>query len=260
MQSCLAAGALMVLCALSGSVLAQQAEDKCAADDLKIVARDLKLPELSPRADEGNVIAAACRTWPYRSNLLLAALAYDEGVEYEKKLIVAVIDEKTRRVVSSLRSTIGEDAVTEVGEYSLRLDTARYQLADGVRAFGVRFNSSARGASCGEAYWGDELTLYVPEGSNLRPVVTMNLSQQHWLKGCPAATSSALWEDAALAVGMARASTNGFHDLEVTAKISVSVEGDAAAGELKDRIERHTLHYDGKTYQKGKAVPWWLAI
>ena len=250
---------VMFLSLLSGAAFAEVREDKCVPDVYETVSRTMKMSAFSPRQDGGNVISAACRTWPYKTSLVLAAFAYDQGVEYEKRLIVAVIDEKTKRVISSYRSVIAEDAVTEVGEHSLKLNTAKYQLADDVRAFGVRFNSSAHGANCGEAYWGDELTLFVPEGKTLRPVLSLNLYQQRWLQGCPAATSHALWEDAMLTVSMADTSMNGFHDIVVTAKITVNADG-ASTGNHRDRIERHTLHYDGITYQKAQSIPWWLAI
>lgn len=253
--------AALVLCFFSATAFAQAQPrgDICAPNVYETVKLDLKISEFSPKQDGGNVISAACRAWPYKPNLLLAAFAYDEGAQDEKRLVVVIIDEKTRRVSSRFRRTIGTDAVTEVGEHSLKLDTARYQLAEGVRAFGVRFNSSAHGANCGEGYWNDELTLFVPEGEKLRPVLSANLYQQRWLRGCPAATSAALWEDALLSVSMAKTGTNGLHDLIVSAKITVNAEG-APTGEHQDRVERHTLHYDGKAYQKGRSVPWWLAI
>jgi len=124
---------------------AQTREDTCAPDVYKAVKQHLKINEFAPRQDDGNVISAACRIWSYKTNQLLAAFAYDESVEYEKRLVVLILDEKTKSVISSFRGDIGEDAVTEVGEHSLKLDTARYQLGESVRAFGIRFTSSARG-------------------------------------------------------------------------------------------------------------------
>lgn len=249
----------VALCVVSGSTFAQLQGDVCASEIYEAVGRDLNIQGFSPRQDEGNVISSACKAWPYKPGLLLGAFAYDEGVEYEKKLLVAVIDEKSKHITSRYQSEIGEDAVTEVGESSLTLDTARYQLADDVRAFGVRFYSYAHGGNCANGYAGNELTLFVPEGKILRPVLSLNLYQQQWLQGCPAATSQALWEDAKLTVSMANTSTNGFHDIVITAHIAVNAEG-VSPGKHKDRVERHTFHYDGKTYQKGKNVPWWLAI
>lgn len=248
--------ALMLCCVLSGSAFAQSKEDQCSSDAYAAVNKSMKITQLSP----DNVISAACRTWPYKTNLILAVFAYDEGAKDEKQLLVSVIDKKTRRVVSSFQDTFYEDAITEVGVNSLKLDTARYQLTENVRAFGIRFNSTARGASCGEARWGNELTLFVPEGKNLRPVASLNMYQQQWHRGCPAAMSSALWEDATLTVGMAKSSTNGFQDLEITAKIEVNAI-ESPTENLKNRIEQHTLRYDGKYYKKERnLVPWWLAI
>ena len=251
--------AALVVCFFSATTFAQTWEDTCAPDVFKAVKRHLNIDEFAPRQDGGSVISAACRIWPYKTNQLLAVFAYDGGIEYEKRLVVLILDEKSKSVISSFRGDIGEDAVTEVGEHSFTLDTARYRLNESVRAFGVRFNTSARGASCGEARWNDELTLFLPEGKNLRPVAVLNLYQQRWLEGCPSATSHALWEDAMLTVSMGEANTNGLFDLVVTAKITVN-SMDAPTRNLKDRIERHTLRYDGKFYRKGKSVPWWLAI
>jgi hypothetical protein len=251
--------AALVVYLFSTIAFAKTQEDRCLPYVYMAVKQHLKINEFAPRHDGGNVISAACRIWPYKTSQLLAAFAYDEGVEYEKRLVVLILDEKTKNVISSFRGDIGEDAVIEVGEYSLKLDTARYQLGESVRAFGIRFTSSARGANCGQGYWGNELTLFVPEGKNLRPVVALNLYQQQWLEGCPAATSHALWEDAMLTVSMGKTSTNGHFDLVVTAKITVN-SMDASTRNLKDRTERHTLRYNGKFYKKGKSVPWWLEI
>ena len=251
--------AALVVCLFSTMAFAQGREDTCAPDVYEAVKQYLKVNDFAPRRNGGNVVSAACRVWPYKTNQLLAAFAYDAGVEHEKRLVVLILDGKTKSVVSGFRGSIGEDAVIEVGERSLEVDTARYQLGESARAFGIRFTSAARGASCGQGYWGNELTLFVPEGTNLRPVATLNLHRQRWLEGCPAATSRALWEDAMLTVGMSEARTNGLFDLVVTARITVNSKG-MSPGSLKDRTERHTFRYNGKSYEKGKSAPWWLAI
>ena len=62
-----------------------------------------------------------------------------------------------------------------------------------------------------------------------------------------------------LTVGMSEARTNGLFDLVVTARITVNSKG-MSPGSLKDRTERHTFRYNGKSYEKGKSAPWWLAI
>lgn len=253
----LAAALLVYL--FSAPAFGQTRDDTCTPEVYKAVKRQLKINKFAPPQDGGNVISSACRVWPYKTSQLLGAFAYDAGIENEKRLAVLILDEKSKSVISSFQSEITEDAITEVGERSFTLDTARYRLNESIRAFGVRFNSSARGASCGEARWNDELTLFMPEGKSLRPVAVLNMYQQRWLEGCPAATSHALWEDANLTVSMGETKTNGLFDLVVTATITVN-SIDAPTRNLKDRTERHTLRYDGKSYQKGKSVPWWLEI
>ena len=234
---------VLVACLLSATALAQTRADVCAPDVYEAVKQHLQIDRFAPRRDDGNVIAAACRIWPHQPDSLLAAFAYDEGVEYEKRLIVLVLDAKTKRVVSSARHVIGEDAIIAVGEHSLAL---------------VIFQSGARGASCGQGYWGNELTLFLPEGSTLRPVAVLNLSFTRWLEGCPAtANDRALWEDAQLTVRVGTTRINGLFDLIVTASIGVSAMN-VSPGRRKDRVERHTLRYDGKVYTRGKAAPWWL--
>lgn len=249
---------LMLL--FAGAASAETQAQSCADDIYAIVRRDMNIKDFSPKRQDGNIISESCKSWPYNHNIVLSAFAYNAGVEFEKTLIVAMIDKKTKRVVSSYRSVISEDAITEVGEDSLKLDTARYQLATGVRAFGVEFNSSAIGASCGEANWNNELTLLVPKGKELRPVLSLYLYQQKSIQGCLSVQSpDAIWQDASLTIGIEKTNINGFYDLLATATITTHSNG-APIGNIKDRVERHLFRYNGKFYEKGKIVPWWLGI
>lgn len=235
-------------------------EEKCTDGIYTIVEREVKTIDFAPREQGGNVISESCKSWPANENIALTAFAYDEGVETEKTLIVAMIDRKAKHIVSDYRIKIGEDALIEVGESSLQLDTARYQLKKNLRAFGIRFNSAARGPSCGEGHWNTELTLLVPDGKKLRPVLNLYLYQQKSVQGCLSAQDpDAIWKDADLTVSLAKTSTNGLRDLLVKAKITTQSNG-AQIGNIKDQVEYQVLRYNGKYYDKGNNVPWWLAI
>ncbi|HEY6896601.1 MAG TPA: hypothetical protein VI279_05015 [Rhodocyclaceae bacterium] len=236
-------------------------EDEICTDDIRaIVSREMKIEALVPRRQDGNIVSESCKSWPYNKNMMLSAFAYDAGVEYEKTLVVAMIDMKTKRIVSRYQTIISEDAVTEVGEYSLRLDTARYQLAKGVRAFGLRFNNSARGASCGEANWNDELTLLVPEGKQLRPVLSLHMYKQQSIQGCLSVQDpTAIWRDANLTISVEKSSTKGFYDLLATATITHSSNGESLEN-LKDHEEQHVFRYNGKIYEKSNSAPWWISF
>ncbi|WP_417068736.1 hypothetical protein [Niveibacterium terrae] len=249
--------AALAVCLVAGSVQARSEEKTCVPEVYEAVMTDLKTVELSS-GEGGNVVSESCKIWPYDERFILAALAYDAGEEYEKQLVVAVIDRKSWRVSSHYKKTVDEDAATEFGAGSLRIDTARYQLADGVRAFAVRFDSSSMGPSCGEASWSDELTLFVPEGKQLRPVLNLAMNKQKSFSGCLSTESSnAVWENAKLTIGVGTTRTNGLSDLQVTAKITADSNG-PRLGKHKNRTEQQVFHYDGKVYRGEKNVPWWL--
>lgn len=207
-------------------------------------------------AIKGEVVSAACKPWPHDRKLLLSAHAFDTGADEDKTLVVAVVDAAARRVVSSYRVTVGEDAAVHFGERSLAIDAAPYQLAPNVRAFGVRFASDARGASYPDGIWSDELSLFVAEGVALRPVLRgVPMSRSEARKGmfCGAA-EELVYDQASLTLGMATAASHGYADLVVAARV-IRHEGDAQGAA---KTERYTLRYDGREYRAGKHQPWWL--
>ncbi|MDR2637179.1 MAG: hypothetical protein LBB55_02475, partial [Zoogloeaceae bacterium] len=184
------------------------------------------------------------------------ALGYDAGVEYEKELVVAVID-KRKRVVSSIQWKVEEySAYTKLGDGSLRFDTARYQLAEDVRAFGLVFNSSAIPPGCADWNRGDQLILLVPDGKSLRPVLSLYRIVQQSIEGCISVqVPDAIWEDAMLTIHIENSHTNGFRDLRVTANIYPQSNG---APIDQPRVEHVIFRYDGKRYKPSGEVPWWL--
>lgn len=199
------------------------------------------------------VDAATCRSAPDDPGRTLAALAYPANDEGVKKLVVAVVDGSTTRVVRHYQVDVTEDAALMVGADSLSLDNARYQLAPGVRAFGLRFKSDAHGPSCADGIWRDELTLFVPDGDALRPVLQGLAMSRSWARqGCFGNGGGTLvYDEATLSIALAPTRTKGYADLEVSARIRRNGEGAA-------KIERVMLHYDGTEYRIGGKAPWWF--
>jgi hypothetical protein len=241
-------------CVFSFNSLAEYVDNHCASEDIEIIKKQLNISNFAPRNNSGVIISSACKQWSYNKNHLITAFAYDSGNEEQKDLYVSIIDKNNRHIIHSLKSTINEDSTVAVGPFSLKLDTAKYQLSDNLRAFGLRFYSSALGPSCGSGYQNDQLTLYIPDREYLRPVLTLNTAVQRWLKGCPAEVSDSLVEEATLTISVANTSSNGFHDLIVTAKIMTS----SPSVEPKHKIEHYVLHYNGHSYQGLPQRPWWL--
>jgi hypothetical protein len=263
--------ALFALVFATGALAAAD-ERKCNSEIYAAIERDLRLADFAEQArDEGKgfIVAQACKTWPYKPEWTLVALAYPtdgdhdadvqerislgEGIQWA--IITAIFDKKTRRIVHSDQRQIQEDAEIAIDDRSLGFDTARYQLADNVRAFGLRFTSAARGASCAEFFKSGRLTLLIPEGQSFRPVLGLYRQTAEAIVGClnmPAPLGDNAHHYANLAIGVEKTPTNGFYDLRVTATIE----------EDGDRVKReHVIfRYNGKHYAPVGKVPWWLAF
>lgn len=248
---------------LSPSARASEAQP-CGPDVVELAGHFLGVADFDAGGDASPVIAFACRPAPDQPGVLLAAFAYTVSPggkpppEYEKQLALLVIDRARHRVLASRKEVISEDAVTRVGTDSLLLDTARYLLAPGVRAFGLRFRSAGVGPGCADNTAGELLTLYVPEGRTLRPVLKLDMSAARALAGCVGHGGPAsIVESASLTLAMAPTRTQGYADIVVRASIDAWGGDEAKAEDVpKARIETITLHYDGRRYPV--AGEWWL--
>lgn len=241
---------MRILCVLAACLWMRSAAAADACDGVAAaVAQDAAL--------KADVVSAACKPWPHDRNLLLTAHVFGAGEEEDKTLVVATVDAATRRVVSRYQVFVAEDAAVHFGERSLSIDTAPYQLAPGVRAFGLRFASDARGASCPDGIWRDELTLFVPDGRALRAVlrgVPMERSEARKGMFCSAG-GELVFDEARLTLGMAPTASHGYADLVLSARITRH-DGDKPGAV---RTERQTLRYDGTEY-RAAGQPWWLSF
>ena len=244
------------------------ADESCASPIIESVGKYFAIRNFTPylESENGVVVAATCKAWPYKDNIVIAAFAYaaragvQEDTESEKGLLVLMLDKQSRSIVSSYRDTIAEDAMTEVGSDSFQLDTARYQLSKDVRAFGVRFRSSARAPSCAENDFGNELTLFAPNGNQLRPVFSQFMNFQRALGGCLGTiTGQDTWEYASLSISIENTVSNGYADLKVTAVIEpdTDIKPPPPTMDMKKRVETRQLHFDGHAYQLVGDPPWW---
>lgn len=244
---------LPLLAALTPAfAIAESSDSSCAGDVYNAVGRYLKIDNFLPRTAGGTVVAETCKPLPHDPSRLLAAIAYDTGIESKKSLVVALLDANMLRVIADYRETIDEDAVTAVDEGSLRLDTARYQLTPDLRAFGVRFKSSAGGPSCGAAADWDELTLLIQQKNVLRPVLRRAMQFQNALRGCIGKpTGHDVWESGKRTISVTSTRTNGFADLLITDTVTIdgNIDPISMGIETKTRTRSHLMKYDGKEYR-----------
>jgi hypothetical protein len=244
-----------LLClALAGVRPAQAAGDNagCGAAELAVLGRELRIDHFVPGASgsgqdaDGVVVASSCRKSPDDPRLTLAAVAWDAHAEDGKSLVVAVIDSSA--ALALLDDEIGEDAATHVTDGALRVDTAPYRLAPGVRAFGVDVRPAD--GSCGEGGVGPSRTLYVREGKALRPVLQgLTMSEYRYVRGnkpgCVAdqrEAEAAIVEDFKVTIGLGIPGNGGWRDLVLTA---TSRRSDHKPGRRPLHVH---LRYDGSAY------------
>ena len=239
---------------LSGAAAHASNEQPCGAEVLAALGRQVKAAHFAPGPNafgtdpSGVILSSACKRMPNDPRLTLAAVAWDAGKPESKSLVLAVVDEATSAIVTSLRDEIYEDATTKVHNGSLRLDTAAYELAPGVRAFGLDISSD--NPDCSESGLGPQRSLYVRDGETLRPVVAgLPLSQYWYVRGNqPRCVSdqkeaeTAIVENFKVTVELGAAGKGGWRDLVMTATSSRSDHGPV----------RKPLHvrvpYDGDAY------------
>lgn len=235
----------------ANSTFSKETDSRCSDEIYDAVGRHLKIAAFAPRNQNGIVVSESCKSWPYKNNLVLAAFAYDKGVEYEKSLFVVILDKQNLRVISSYKDVIGEDAITEVGETSLRIDTGKFQLSKDARAFGLRFTNSSRGPSCGDGASWDTLTLLAQEKKKLRPVLRMDMQNQKALSGCiGSATGHDISEYGKKVISIEKTMSNGFADLLITETITVHSNTDDIPNDIntRARIQRSLAKYNGREY------------
>jgi ankyrin repeat protein len=249
---------------LSQSALAQPEteEDKhCSQPVVELVGKHFKIADFAyPRDDMypstengGIIVSGVCKHWPNDNAKIIAAFAFDAGVEYEKQLLVTLVDTTKSQIIAAYKSTIAEDAATEVSSYSLKLDTARYILSKSTRAFGLRTNTSKDRCTYDGGY-GDELTLFVVDGERIRPVLDLTMSQWEYGRGnrC-SGFSEVSRKEANLFISVEPTVSNGFADLLITAK------GGDDKTPLRAKIYYDGTHYGLESWQKA-FNQWWDAI
>jgi len=242
-----------------------QVEQLCDARTLASIGRYVQAPNFSePRLgqapDAGAVVAAAaCRAAPAYHGRLVAA-AYRSGHQDDLLLVIAIVDSTTGQIGASFKGNLDSDPNVRIVSGSLWLDTAAYDLAPGVRAFGLDVTSGLpRG--CAGVGSGARRSLFVSQGRFIRPVL-QDLPMSEWAliqRGKSACTDGSapdltITENFTATLSLASTSTRGYRDLVVT--------GAAARddGHLDERpVLRSVLKWDGHVYSIDEQQRAWTA-
>lgn len=201
----------------------------------------------------------ACKQWPADPSRSLLAVRVVPSVESESEyseiadLEVLVVDSEFGGVEARRRESgrLDSDAIRVTG---LQLDTARYRIADGTTAFGVRID---RVGSSQPNPWNETvLALFVVEPARLRPVLD-SLKVSHfggeWNTVCEGKFHSV---DRVVAI---EPHAGSWADLRVISRAStrlnvLSAEGECERIQAAPEISAVVLRYDGERYPVPEAL------
>lgn len=242
---CVAAAFAALALLLSLPAAAQAPQAACDAASLALLA--------------GGTTAApvdtACRDWPYDPAVRLAAAVFPQDGEPDAddatlRLVTAMLDPAAGRVLARHERIVQQDAAFALRPGGLRLDTARYDLAPGVRAFGVVLSNSAPGPSCPERGFDRELTLLVRAGDALRPVFSTWLDTWDMVEGsaCAWGPQRTVLDQAHAVIAVQPQGEGAFADLALTAIVSRETAEDRKVIDTRERRVHRVLRYDGGDY------------
>lgn len=205
-----------------------------------------------PHAD--NVQRSLCKINPANPAETIVVIGPDGQSDETAWTELAIVDTATNRIIAAGDAQLVSGGPEDIGIAPVRIDTARYKLANGVRAFGLDAQDGYW-ANCGDGYMGPSLYLYVREGSRIRPVLKgLYLSESRFIErandrcsgavdpGTPSITGTKQ-----LSIAIASTWSHGYHDLLITAHCS---RDPALAGSHPERgpTLSRLLHYNGKEY------------
>lgn len=201
-----------------------------------------------------NVQRTLCKVNPTNQAETIVAIGPDDERDENAWTELAIVNAATHQVIAAGDAQLASGGAEGVGIAPVRIDTARYNLANGVRAFGL----VAQGgfvSNCGHGSVGPLLYLYVRDGERIRPVLKgMYLSMSTFIQRandrCSAAVdprTPSIVGSMVLSIAVAPTRSHGYHDLRITADCSREPALDV------DRPSRTTatsylLHYDGREY------------
>lgn len=233
--------ALVVALAAFGTAHANEIE--CPSDAVAGVAA-------RAQAQVEEIAFSACKTDPNNRDRIFVVIGY-KPPGYKKfddlPYVVGVFNRKSARTSSHFKSHLVVDATVWVDSAHVEIDTARYNLAEGVRGFGVRINAS-HFPRCAEGGSYNEFSLFVENGTKLRrlfgPLETnyFNIVAGPVCDNGPGETVVHEWK---LVLSIAANRTNGLRDLVLKFK---------GAGGAKD-VEC-VVSYNGVMYAGGCRPIW----
>jgi hypothetical protein len=221
-------------------------EDVCTLSVLTRIGAFYELEDFALPVDGGKLLTGDCKSWPGNPNRILAAFIYDDGTdEFRKSLLVTVYDTARGQVIASFKEPADYDSGESVSRRgALLLDLAPYQLAPGVRAFGVRRDLNwIPCASNGGA--GPALQLFIVQGEQLKSMLAWLPMQDEFREStdCHNPGTGQVVETS-LVIAVEKTRSNGFNDLKIVARQNESLPGKPG----RTKRFSHVVKFNGEQY------------
>jgi hypothetical protein len=200
----------------------------------------------------------ACRLDPAHPGRAIVALTYRKGEErtgeaadgrrdddasYDLDVVVMNVADDTIVAHRHEPDAIMSDAIRYEG---LRIDTARYQLAPGRRAFGIRMTHNSHCYQC--AYGYTDLALYLQDGSRIDALLAIQVAEttNAFEDECPDAIT-----ESTTTVGVGPRRSHGLADLLLTTTVKGDAYAEAGSSSTcaTEQSTTVTAHFDGRAYR-----------
>ncbi|MDO4430246.1 MAG: hypothetical protein Q4B95_02965 [Lonepinella koalarum] len=239
----------------------------CSAQEDEIVRQFLGIDE---KGFADRVLDSACKMNPHKifpnqsDEILVAYGILDKGwttanyqsndndTPYWTYFVGRIVN---NQLTQTWQTESAIDAAIDVSPNSFWIDTARYQLKENEIAFGVRFHSSARGASSPDRGSDNDLTLFVNEGNMLKPIFNYPMQVFEVIEGAIGSFDGVVVDNAVLTVHIDKKATQGYQDLLLKAHLTRLGNGRFGDKESQSK-DQVRLKFDGKRYRP-VTEKWW---
>lgn len=204
---------------------------------------------------------AQCKVWPSEpSKMIVVLLLPQEASDPDQSVYdlgIFVVEADSGNVLNYLyqKGALIEDAIRITG---VEIDTGRYQLGEGLRAFGIRIGHE--GSSAVNPLNETELNLYVMHGKELRRVLTRLVVSS--ARGSLDAICTGTFSEISRTLINTKGESQGYADILVHEKITRREnrmrQGQCVELTQKPVSRNYTLRYEGTAYPIPKELTYEL--
>ncbi len=226
---------------------------------------------------EGLIVSGVCKTSSDNKSITIGAFV-SLAPGHSDQLTITMVNNQNYAAVATYNESLVNSFTPKIntGRDLLRLDTGRYDIAKGVRAFGLDVISGpAPNQSCGQVDGGIVRTLFVRDGDRIRFLFDEGLpiSFRRYVEGgprcgpanSPSPPSKMVTEDIHLTIAILDTVTDGYADLLITAVSSYSDGCPSLRKPFRSKLHYHRAFYEHRNigfYHTGdlrEEINRWLA-